>query len=61
MKKEIKDQIELENLRHGHRMLEIETEKNMRKETEDIKFDHQMQIQRIRTAEIHRTLQRKGF
>jgi len=51
---------ELEELRHSNRIIEIEIEAKKHRETEAVKFDHQMQLQRIRSAEIRRTIDRKG-
>jgi len=50
---------ELEELRHKNRMEEIDVETKSRKELEAIKFDYQMQLQRIRTAEIRKSQERK--
>jgi hypothetical protein len=57
--KEIELLKELEELKHKDRMEEIETESKLHKEVENLRFDHQMQLQRIKTAEINRTMNRR--
>ena len=59
-KTEIKNLTELEKLRHKNKMLEIETERKAREEIEKLKFDQQMQLQRIKSAEIRRAIDRKA-
>lgn len=58
-KEDTKQLIELEKLRHKNKMLEIETERKARIEVEKLKFDYHMQLQRIKTAEIKRAIDRK--
>ena len=50
----------LEDVRHNNKMLEIKTETDGKKEVEALKFDHQMQLQRIKTAEIKKSMDRKA-
>lgn len=50
---------ELEELKHKDRMEEIEFETKCRKEVEHIKFDFQLQLQRIKSAEINKTMGRR--
>jgi len=47
--------LELEEQKHKWRMEELE----FIRETERIKFDQNMQLQRIKTAEIRRTMKEK--
>lgn len=61
LKELVKLETELENLHHKHRMAEIIEETNGKKEAENLKFDHEMQIQRIRSAEIKKTIDRKAI
>ena len=58
--KEADQLIELENLRHKNRMKEIKTEIEGKREISNLKFDQQMQLQRIKTAEIKRAFDRKA-
>jgi len=60
-KKEYEYEKKLEELRHKNRMKEIEAEKKAKLEVENLKFDHQLQLQRIRRADIKRTLQEKAM
>jgi hypothetical protein len=59
-----KDELEelrlIEELRHKNRVQEIELEAEAQRKLEAIKFDHQMQLQRIRSAEIKRTIDRRS-
>ena len=57
--KEVEELVALENLRHKNRMEEIEIETNGKREFENLKFDHQMQLQRIKTAEIRKAVERR--
>jgi len=50
----------LEEIRHKHRMLEIKTETDGKQMIENLRFDHQLQLQRVKTAEIKRTIDRKA-
>jgi len=50
----------IEELRHKNRIAEIELEAEAQRKLEAVKFDHQMQLQRIRSAEIRRTIDRRG-
>jgi hypothetical protein len=50
---------DVEDLRHENRCVEIEMEKKAKLLVENIKFDHQCQIQRIRSAEIKRNIKAK--
>ena len=52
---------ELIELEHKYRMEEIETKRKADIEVEKMKFDFTKQIQRIKSADIQRTMQRKGF
>lgn len=49
---------ELIKFEHECRMKEIEAKKKAEIEVENLKFDHSLQLQRIRNADIMRT---KGF
>lgn len=51
---------ELEELRHKNKIEEILLEFDRQKEMEGIRFDHQMQLQRIRSAEIRKTIERRS-
>jgi hypothetical protein len=59
-----KDELEelrlIEELRHKNRVQEIELEAEAQRKLEAIKFDHQMQLQRIMSAEIKRTIDRRS-
>ena len=50
----------IEELRHKNRIAEIELEAEVQRKIEALKFDHQMQLQRIRSAEIRRTMDRRS-
>jgi hypothetical protein len=56
MKKEDKDFLLFE---HSLKMKEIEERKKSELELENLKFSHQLELQRIKSAEIKRTIQRK--
>ena len=56
--------IKEEEIRHKNKMKEIEAEKQAKIEVENLKFDYSLQLQRIRSAEIKRSIDRnqwKGF
>ena len=55
-----KEETELEKLKHKNKMLEIEAEKKARIEVENLKFDRSMELQRIKSAEIRRAIDRKA-
>jgi len=57
---ELKELQLIEELRHKNRIEEIELEAKAQRELEAVKFDHQMQLQRIKSAEIRRSIDRKG-
>jgi len=50
----------IEELRHKNRIAEIELEAEAQRKLEALKFDHQMQLQRIKSAEIRRTIDRRS-
>ena len=50
---------ELIELKHKYSMEEIETRRKAELEIENIKFDHQLQLTRIKSAEIKKTIDRK--
>jgi len=58
MKKEMNDK-ELEELRHINRMEEIKFELECKTKIENLRFDHELQLQRIKSAEIQKSLLRK--
>jgi DNA polymerase III delta prime subunit len=58
--KELKLLKELEELKHKDRMEQIEVEARLHKEVENLKFDHMIQLQRIKSAEIRKTIDRRG-
>ena len=60
-KSELKGEFELEELRHKHKMEEIEAECKAKKEAETQKFDHMMSMHRIKRADIGRSQMRKDF
>ena len=60
-KSELKGEFELEELRHKHRMEEIEAEYDQKKKAEAQKFDHMMSMHRIKRADIGRSQMRKDF
>lgn len=55
-----KEAIALEKLRHKNKMLEITTETEGKIAVEKLKFDNNMQLQRIKTAEIRKSMDRKA-
>ena len=57
---ELKELQLIEELRHKNRIEEIELEAKAQRELEAVKFDQQMQLQRIKSAEIRRSIDRKG-
>ncbi|MCK5293886.1 MAG: hypothetical protein KAJ49_04490 [Arcobacteraceae bacterium] len=59
-KEDVKGLVALEKLRHKNRMIEIKTEKEAKMTSEKLRFDNQMQLQRIKTAEIKRVIDRKA-
>jgi|LGVF01.2.fsa_nt_gb hypothetical protein len=56
----VKAETKLENLKHRHKVDEIDQEFARKKEMENIKFDHDLQLQRIKNADIKRTMDRKA-
>ena len=58
-KEEIKTMIDVEKLRHKNRMLEIQTEREAKIEVIRLSHDLNMQQQRVKTAEIKRSIDRK--
>ena len=52
---------ELIELEHKYRMEEIEARRKSEIEIEEMKFNHQLQLQRIKSAEIQKTIQRRNF
>lgn len=48
---------ELIDIEHQYRMEEIKTKLEAEREIENLKFDHQLQLQRIKTAEIRKNQQ----
>jgi len=50
---------ELEKLKHKNKMKQIEAKKKAEIEIEDLKFGHALQQQRIRSADIRRTIDRQ--
>ena len=50
---------ELEKLRHKNRIIEIKADLDARIKAEEIKFDLACQLQRIRNADIRRTIDRR--
>ena len=59
--KRLKEEFELEELRHKNRMEEITSETTGKKTIESLKFDNQMSLHRIKRADINRTQMRKEF
>jgi len=59
-KEDVKGLTTLEKLRHKNRMEEIKTETDGRIKLEKMKFDFKGQLQRIKTAEIKRVIDRKA-
>lgn len=55
----MKQDIELENLRHKNKMIEIESEKKPKMDVENLKFQNDLTLQRIKTAEIRKNFERK--
>jgi hypothetical protein len=49
----------LEQLRHKNRMAEIEAEKLAKIEVEKVRFDYACQLQRIKNADIKRTIAKR--
>lgn len=52
-------QKELIELEHKYKMEEIETERKAQLEVENIRFDHQKQLQRLKRADIARSIEMK--
>lgn len=52
-------QKELEELRHSHKLKEIEAEGNSKTNLEKLKFDLDMQQHRIKRADIKRSIEEK--
>jgi hypothetical protein len=50
---------ELIELEHKYRMEEIEAKRKADLEVEKTKFDYQLQVQRIRSAEIRKNIDKK--
>lgn len=50
----------LEEIRHKNKMMEVITETKGKMDVENLKFDHQMQLQRIKSAEINKSINRKA-
>jgi hypothetical protein len=50
---------ELLELEYNLHMKEIEASNKSEKEIENIKFDHQLQLQRIKSSEIKKSMDRK--
>ena len=59
-KKEFDMKKELIELAHKYKMEEIEVEKKSRTGIERLKHDYDMEMQRIKSTEIKRTIQRKS-
>ena len=55
----LKEEFELEELRHKNRMEEIEKEVAGKKSVEALKFENQMSLHRMRRADITRSQMRK--
>jgi len=60
-KEELEGEFELEELRHKNKMEEIEAEFECRRKAETQKFDHMMQMHRLKRADIGRSQMRKDF
>lgn len=56
---EYKWEKELIELKHKYRMEEITEEKKAKKEAEDCRHQHDLALQRIRSAEIKRSIEQK--
>jgi hypothetical protein len=54
------DKFKLEEIRHKNKMEEIKFEIDGKKEIEALRFDHLMQLQRIKTAEIKKSIDRRA-
>ena len=54
IKEQEKSNTKLENLKHKHKLKEIEAEKNARIEIENLKREHILETMRIRNADIKR-------
>lgn len=54
---DIAEQKKLEELRHKNRMTEIAEETNCRKELEQIKFDNQMGLHRLKRRDIMHSIE----
>ena len=51
--------LEVEKTRHKDKLIEIKLERMAKLEVEKIKFQHELEIQRIRSAEIKKSIDRK--
>jgi hypothetical protein len=56
---EMSKESELIDIEHQYRMEEIKTKLEAEREIENLKFDHQLQLQRIKSAEIRKNQQFK--
>lgn len=56
----VKHETQLENLKHKHKTDEINLEFEKKKEIELSKFDHEMQLQKIKSAEIRKAQERRA-
>jgi len=54
-----KKEKEIEQLKHKNRMEEIETKRKAEIEVENLKFNHALELQRIKAAEIRKSIDRK--
>ena len=59
--KDLEGEFELEKLRHENKMKEIEAEFECRRKAETQKFDHMMQMHRLKRADISRSQMRKQW
>ncbi|HUU86816.1 MAG TPA: hypothetical protein VMX17_03590 [Candidatus Glassbacteria bacterium] len=59
LKELVNSETELENLHHKHRMMEIDEEFLKKKELACIKFDQELELQKVKSEGIKQTMERK--
>lgn len=55
-KDKLKAEKEIENLRHKHKMLEIDSERKAKLEVENSKFNNIMSAHRLKRADVKRSI-----
>lgn len=57
----IKTEEELIELQHKYKMEELDHQFKLTKKIEDLKMEHQKEMQRIKSADIQRNVQRRAY